>query len=194
MRKIAKMSFLFAITMYTFLSAIKNSNQDMSILHKSKGNSSKKHDTRMTMQSQTNAMLTLFKMESIPTTSAPTQPPSQPSPMSNHPSHIPRSAPGDLRAPPRSTIAIQSNGPSWPMTDTMAAQHYFLNRLVSRAEAAVQHRPMRDEERQVRPQFRSKIVCMINCKHCSKPVCKRGMKAILLADMNVILSTTKLIL
>ena len=38
---------------------------------------------------------------------------------------------------------------------------------------------------QARPQFRSKVVCVLDCKHCSSQVCKRGMKAILLADMNV---------
>eukprot|EP00842_Homolaphlyctis_polyrhiza_P000274 jgi/Hompol1/1247/HPOL_001763-RA len=36
----------------------------------------------------------------------------------------------------------------------------------------------------VRPQFRSKIVCEISCRHCNVLVCKRGMKAILLADTN----------
>jgi hypothetical protein len=38
---------------------------------------------------------------------------------------------------------------------------------------------------QSRPQFRSKVVCVLDCKHCSSQVCRRGMKAILLADMNV---------
>ena len=36
-----------------------------------------------------------------------------------------------------------------------------------------------------RPQFRSKAVCILDCKHCELEVCRRGMKAILLADMNV---------
>ncbi|KAI9204807.1 protein FAM72 [Polychytrium aggregatum] len=42
----------------------------------------------------------------------------------------------------------------------------------------------------IRPQFRSKVVCLLGCKHCSRVVCKRGMKAILLADMNVELFST----
>ncbi|KAJ1534815.1 Protein fam72a, partial [Nowakowskiella sp. JEL0078] len=42
----------------------------------------------------------------------------------------------------------------------------------------------------VRPQFRSKIVCQLACKYCQVPVCRRGMKAILLADTNVELYST----
>jgi hypothetical protein len=42
----------------------------------------------------------------------------------------------------------------------------------------------------VHPQFRSKVVCRLNCKYCSKTVCRRGMKAILLADANVELFST----
>jgi hypothetical protein len=41
-----------------------------------------------------------------------------------------------------------------------------------------------------RPQFRSKVVCVLDCKHCDMEVCRRGMKAILLADMNVELFST----
>ncbi|KAJ3222891.1 Protein fam72a [Clydaea vesicula] len=36
---------------------------------------------------------------------------------------------------------------------------------------------------QARPQFRSKAVCQLSCKYCGNGVCRRGMKAILLADM-----------
>lgn len=36
-----------------------------------------------------------------------------------------------------------------------------------------------------RPQFRSKSVCALACKYCANGVCRRGMKAILLADMAV---------
>jgi hypothetical protein len=39
-------------------------------------------------------------------------------------------------------------------------------------------------------QFRSKVVCLLSCKHCEVQVCRRGMKAILLADMNVELFST----
>ena len=46
------------------------------------------------------------------------------------------------------------------------------------------------ERAQSRPQFRSKVVCLLSCKHCEVEVCKRGMKAILLADMNVELFST----
>jgi hypothetical protein len=48
----------------------------------------------------------------------------------------------------------------------------------------------RDQPRVSRPQFRSKVVCVLDCKHCQSEVCRRGMKAILLADMNVELFST----
>lgn len=43
-----------------------------------------------------------------------------------------------------------------------------------------------------RPQFRSKVVCNLECKYCCENVCHRGMKAILLADMAVELFSTDL--
>ncbi|KAJ3389205.1 Protein fam72a [Lobulomyces angularis] len=43
---------------------------------------------------------------------------------------------------------------------------------------------------QARPQFRSKAVCQLSCKYCGNGVCRRGMKAILLADMAVELFST----
>ncbi|CAO3672245.1 unnamed protein product [Umbelopsis ramanniana] len=39
-------------------------------------------------------------------------------------------------------------------------------------------------------QFRHKTVCMLSCRFCSTHVCKRGMKAMLLADMTVELYST----
>ncbi|KAI9204797.1 FAM72 protein-domain-containing protein [Polychytrium aggregatum] len=42
----------------------------------------------------------------------------------------------------------------------------------------------------VRPQFRSKVVCQLHCTHCNVGVCRRGMKAILLADTNIELFST----
>ena len=41
-----------------------------------------------------------------------------------------------------------------------------------------------------RPQFRTKVVCELSCKYCQRGVCRRGMKAILLADMAVELFST----
>ncbi|KAI8820957.1 FAM72 protein-domain-containing protein [Fimicolochytrium jonesii] len=46
------------------------------------------------------------------------------------------------------------------------------------------------ETEPIRPQFRSKIVCELTCRHCEAVVCRRGMKAILLADMNIELFST----
>ncbi|KAJ3397683.1 Protein fam72a [Chytriomyces hyalinus] len=40
------------------------------------------------------------------------------------------------------------------------------------------------------PSFRSKIVCQLSCRYCIQPICKRGMKAILLADTRVELYST----
>ena len=41
-----------------------------------------------------------------------------------------------------------------------------------------------------RPHFRGKAVCILNCLHCENEVCRRGMRAILLADMNIELFST----
>ncbi|KAI8845554.1 FAM72 protein-domain-containing protein [Chytridium lagenaria] len=42
----------------------------------------------------------------------------------------------------------------------------------------------------VHPQFRSKAVCKLFCRHCDTLVCTRGMKAILLGDTRVELYST----
>ncbi|KAJ3292100.1 Protein fam72b [Rhizoclosmatium sp. JEL0117] len=42
----------------------------------------------------------------------------------------------------------------------------------------------------VHPQFRSKAVCELFCRHCEEVVCTRGMKAILLGDTRVELFST----
>ncbi|KAJ3107642.1 Protein fam72a [Phlyctochytrium planicorne] len=42
----------------------------------------------------------------------------------------------------------------------------------------------------VHPSFRSKSVCKLQCKFCVQQICKRGMKAILLADTRVELYST----
>ncbi|KAJ3192289.1 Protein fam72a, partial [Dinochytrium kinnereticum] len=42
----------------------------------------------------------------------------------------------------------------------------------------------------VHPQFRSKAVCKLFCRHCDTLVCSRGMKAILLGDTRVELYST----
>ncbi|OAJ38049.1 hypothetical protein, variant [Batrachochytrium dendrobatidis JEL423] len=42
----------------------------------------------------------------------------------------------------------------------------------------------------IHPQFRSKAVCTLNCRHCTTVICNRGMKAILLGDTRVELFST----
>ncbi|KAJ3413702.1 Protein fam72a [Chytridiales sp. JEL 0842] len=42
----------------------------------------------------------------------------------------------------------------------------------------------------IHPQFRSKAVCNLNCKHCGETMCQRGMKAILLGNTKVELYST----
>eukprot|EP00842_Homolaphlyctis_polyrhiza_P004127 jgi/Hompol1/4715/HPOL_003847-RA len=54
----------------------------------------------------------------------------------------------------------------------------------------VDPRIMHNANVSMRPHFRSKVVCVLDCKHCGTEVCRRGMKAILLADMNVELFST----
>ncbi len=127
-----------------------------------------------------------------------------------------------------STAVQSSNSPIWQPasafnatnatsdTGAMAAQHYFLTRLIQardmpglgnnfytaqRSIGPATYRSalegslpvtgqqlqsqIHQQVQQMRPQFRSKVVCVLTCKHCESVVCKRGMKAILLADMNV---------
>lgn len=127
-----------------------------------------------------------------------------------------------------STAVQSSNSPIWQPasafnatnatsdTGAMAAQHYFLTRLIQardmpglgnnfyaaqRSIGPATYRSalegslpvtgqqlqsqIQQQVQQMRPQFRSKVVCVLTCKHCESVVCKRGMKAILLADMNV---------
>jgi hypothetical protein len=69
--------------------------------------------------------------------------------------------------------------PNW---DFQSPQQYYL----SRRQRVEQPEP----RMQNRPQFRSKAVCVLDCKHCDSEVCRRGMKAILLADMNIELFST----
>jgi len=42
----------------------------------------------------------------------------------------------------------------------------------------------------IHPQFRSKAVCTLFCKHCTSTLCNRGMKAILLGNIKVELYST----
>jgi hypothetical protein len=72
-------------------------------------------------------------------------------------------------------------------------QHYSQSYFVTRAGRAqrIEDAPRAgNATANARPQFRSKVVCVLECKHCTTEVCKRGMKAILLADINVELFST----
>ncbi|KAI8905118.1 protein FAM72, partial [Gorgonomyces haynaldii] len=42
----------------------------------------------------------------------------------------------------------------------------------------------------IHPQFRSKTVCKLFCQHCSSVLCERGMRAILLGNINIELFST----
>ena len=78
----------------------------------------------------------------------------------------------------------------------LAARQYYSTPVEDRQPLSFlynslhQHHQHQQSNQYTRPQFRSKIVCVIDCKHCQKTVCRRGMKAILLADMNVELFST----
>ncbi|KAI8926085.1 FAM72 protein-domain-containing protein, partial [Entophlyctis helioformis] len=45
----------------------------------------------------------------------------------------------------------------------------------------------------IHPSFRSKSVCQLECRFCGQGICKRGMKAILLADTRVELYSTDIV-
>lgn len=76
-------------------------------------------------------------------------------------------------------------------TDSSYIHHQQGRRTGMPGSAPRQGAPMsREEDFSIRPLFRTKVVCLLGCRHCSNLVCKRGMKAILLADMNVELFST----
>jgi FAM72 protein len=77
-------------------------------------------------------------------------------------------------------------GPDPQAWEQHSSQSYFVTRA-GRAQR-IEDAPRAGNVN--RPQFRSKVVCVLECKHCTTEVCKRGMKAILLADINVELFST----
>ena len=85
-------------------------------------------------------------------------------------------------APHRATANATSVSTSTSASATNALSFYTSSAHYQRtlAATAAQARNLA-----LRPQFRGKIVCEISCRHCDVTVCKRGMKAILLADTNV---------
>ena len=92
---------------------------------------------------------------------------------------------------PNSIGITQTNigvGPDPQPWDQHSTQTYFVTRP-GRAQR-IEDMPRAANAPQARPQFRSKVVCVLDCKHCGTEVCKRGMKAILLADINVELFST----
>jgi len=66
---------------------------------------------------------------------------------------------------------------------------------VGASQAAPPRRYLRDQQRAsnqvaaMHPSFRSKAVCQLGCTFCEVEICKRGMRAILLADTSVRISS-----
>ena len=70
----------------------------------------------------------------------------------------------------------------------------MMQQLGLRPEPNIQFSTSRNTNRQssnnLHSQFHSKIVCQLYCKSCDVTLCRRGMKAILLADTKVELYST----
>jgi len=71
----------------------------------------------------------------------------------------------------------------------------MMQQLGLRPESSIQFSSSRSSNRQsssnnLHSQFHSKIVCQLYCKSCDVTLCRRGMKAILLADTKVELYST----
>ncbi|KAI9164417.1 hypothetical protein H9P43_008268 [Blastocladiella emersonii ATCC 22665] len=85
-----------------------------------------------------------------------------------------------------------------PNTSAAAAEPHFERTsvgsflVVPNAATAASARPTppASAPSQLHPQFRSKPVARLSCRHCARVVCTRGMKAILLADTRVELYST----
>lgn len=94
----------------------------------------------------------------------------------------------------QSTLALQmglANSTSSTGTSTqIGAQPDYTTPFDYQAYLSRTARTHAQHEGSGRNQFRSKVVCILSCKHCQVNVCQRGMKAILLADMNVELYST----
>ncbi|KAJ3153431.1 Protein fam72a [Geranomyces michiganensis] len=86
---------------------------------------------------------------------------------------------------PRTWARMAAEGAGVTATSTPPAP-----RTWARLAAESQGGPTGSNAEAIRPQFRSKIVCELTCRHCDAVVCRRGMKAILLADMNIELFST----
>lgn len=95
----------------------------------------------------------------------------------------------------------QVNLPGQPLTQqetyNRLREQLFPNQLIpARRMAAPLPRQVRRSQESRRnvatmhPSFRSKTVCQLGCNFCRTSICKRGMKAILLADTSVELYST----
>ena len=85
------------------------------------------------------------------------------------------------------TIGITNAETSWDAIPSREYQdphtYYVSNR--GREPRAQETPRIVENIAQNRPHFQTKVVCLLDCKHCETLVCKRGMKAILLSDLKV---------
>ncbi|KAH6587708.1 hypothetical protein BASA50_011312 [Batrachochytrium salamandrivorans] len=64
----------------------------------------------------------------------------------------------------------------------------------ARQQQPITSPPNRVPHGRLHPSFRLKTVCSLECRYCDQEICRRGMKAILLADTKVELYSTDLVL
>ncbi|KAI8834671.1 FAM72 protein-domain-containing protein [Chytridium lagenaria] len=79
---------------------------------------------------------------------------------------------------------------SWNQWRTQVTASAVANAELAHAAATATTNAAPSNSVSVHPSFRTKTVCRLQCKFCIQPICKRGMKAILLADTRVELYST----
>ena len=106
-------------------------------------------------------------------------------------------AQGSARSRARATLfrtldaeTLSGLSPALMRAQHQAAFDAFVGSNGGRQEIVVTPRDPPPTNPSVHPQFRSKAVCNLFCKHCSSTLCKRGMKAILLGNTKVELYST----
>lgn len=76
----------------------------------------------------------------------------------------------------------------YQLVQSNIANQTSVRRLLSQSTVRSDSTPDYSNIATMHPSFRSKTVCQLGCNFCQLDICKRGMKAILLADTSVSLS------
>ncbi|KAJ3329211.1 Protein fam72b [Blyttiomyces sp. JEL0837] len=141
-------------------------------------------------QPQSQQQQTQIQTHSQQQTSAPHQP--SPNTVASSPSSASTITIPSVSPSPQLTIGTTTQLP--PVTPTSATPTSLPvpTSSTSSTSTSVRAVAVGVDESRIRQQFRSKIVCQLTCAHCGSVCCTRGMKAILLADMNIELFSTDL--